>query len=244
MSKALIKTRAIVLRTIKYRESSVIAELFTEELGLRKYIIHGVRQKKARVQSALLQVMALVDIVAYEREDRDLLHLAEIKAGYAYRELPFDIRKGAVSLFMAEVAQKTIRESSPNEALFAFLWDSMEMLDTYQGKMTHWPLLYLVHLSAQLGFWPAGEFDEKSASWFDMQEGEFVETVPQHAYYMAPSEAQAFSQALGMTFAEANEWGITSGLRRKVLQATLDYYRMHIPNMGNIQSHLIFREVL
>ncbi|MDX1408425.1 MAG: recombination protein O N-terminal domain-containing protein, partial [Saprospiraceae bacterium] len=37
----LIKTRGIVLRKLKYSETSIIADLLTEEFGRMSYIISG-----------------------------------------------------------------------------------------------------------------------------------------------------------------------------------------------------------
>ena len=41
----IIKTRGIILRTVKYSETSVIADIFTEGAGLRSYIISGMRAR-------------------------------------------------------------------------------------------------------------------------------------------------------------------------------------------------------
>ena len=40
------KTKGIVLHTIKYSETSVIAKIYTEKLGLVSYMIKGVRSSK------------------------------------------------------------------------------------------------------------------------------------------------------------------------------------------------------
>ena len=74
-----IKTRGIVLRTVKYSETSVIVDIFTEHFGLRSYIISGVRTSKSKVAAGLLQVMSLVEIVAYEKAEK-LNRLTEIRA--------------------------------------------------------------------------------------------------------------------------------------------------------------------
>ncbi|WP_050977380.1 DNA repair protein RecO [Nitritalea halalkaliphila] len=44
----LITTPGIVLSYISYGDSSIIARIFTEKLGLKTYIVNGVRAKKAR----------------------------------------------------------------------------------------------------------------------------------------------------------------------------------------------------
>ena len=119
----LIKTRGIIFRAVKYSETSIIADIYTEEKGLRSYIISGVRSKKAKVKASVLQVMTLVDMVAYHRDNKELNRIKEIKAAYVYRSIPFDIVKGAVGLFMIELARKTIKEAEENPGLFNFLFN-------------------------------------------------------------------------------------------------------------------------
>ena len=102
----LIKTRGIVFKSLKYSESSLILDVYTEAKGLKKYLVSGVRKKNAKTSAGLLQLMSLVDLVAYQREDKDLTRIKEVKPAYVYQDLPFNIIKGAIGLYMLEVAQK------------------------------------------------------------------------------------------------------------------------------------------
>ncbi|MEM6967074.1 MAG: DNA repair protein RecO [Bacteroidota bacterium] len=120
----LIKTRGIIFRSIKYSETSIISDIFTEQKGLRTYIISGVRKKNARVSASLLQVMSLVDLVVYHRDDKDMTRIKEIKAAHIYQSLPFDIVKSSVGQFMLELTRKAIREPEENEPLFNFVFQS------------------------------------------------------------------------------------------------------------------------
>ena len=42
MAKITIKTRAIVLQSIKYGDSSLVVKMFTEEEGLQSFMVKGV----------------------------------------------------------------------------------------------------------------------------------------------------------------------------------------------------------
>jgi len=58
------KTKGIVLRTIKYGETSVITAVYTELFGLQSYIVKGVRQatKKAEAKSSYFQAAAILEM--------------------------------------------------------------------------------------------------------------------------------------------------------------------------------------
>lgn len=239
----LIKTRGILLKTIKYGETSVIAEVYTEERGLRKYAINGVRSKKARVHASLLQVMSLVEMVVYNREDRDLNHIKEIRPAHVYQSLPFDIKKSALALFMAEIIRKTIRESEENKPLFDFLFTTFQYLDKTLLPIGNTHLFFLVELTAFLGFLPAGEY-AKETPFFDLQEGMFIPVIPSHPYYLEEHLSELLHQLLHSALTHCHELKITPSQRRLLLHNLLDYYKLHMDFMPDIHSHQILHEVL
>lgn len=239
----LIKTRGILLKTIKYGESSVIAEVYTEERGLRKYVINGVRSKKARVHASLLQVISLLEMVVYSREDRDLNHVKEIRPAHVYQSLPFDVRKSALALFMAEVVRKTIRESEENKPLFDFFFRTFQYLDETTHSINNLHLYFLVELSAFLGFLPAGEYEDDTP-FFDLQEGTFVEAIPKHVYYLEEQLSILLNELLHNDLLHAHLIKMTSLQRRALLQNLLDYYKLHMDFMPDIHSHQILHDVL
>lgn len=238
----LVKTRAIVLRTHKYGETSLIAELYTEQKGLRKYVINGVRSAKAKTKANLLQGMTLLEIVAYEREDRDLNRIKEIRPSYIYETIPFDVRRGTIGLFMLEVVRKAIREREPNEPLFNFLYDRFVGLDATPNSIANYHLVFLVELSTYLGFLPAGRFSARNCV-FDLREGAFLSTPPEHPNYLIDEQAEAFSQLLGVVAPQAHQLSISRSIRQQLLDQLVRYYQFHLEGMGEVHAHQILREV-
>ncbi len=239
----LIKTRGIILKTIKYGETSVIADIYTEQRGLRKYIVNGVRSKKARVHASLLQVMSLVEMVAYSRDDRELNHIKEIKAAHVYQSLPFDVRKGAIALFIAEIARKTIHDTEENPQLFDFLFEVFCYIDKTSLPVNNVHLHFLLELSAFLGFVPGGEYDP-GMPFFDLKEGVFVNSLPGHPYYLDEELSQILSSLLHCSAASCHEVIMNTAQRRQLLQHLLNYYRLHIDYLQEIHAHQVLQEVL
>jgi DNA repair protein RecO (recombination protein O) len=184
----LIKTRGIVFRSIKYSETSIIADIYTEEKGMRSYLINGVRSKRAKIKASLLQVMSIVDMVAYDKNEKGLNRIKEMRSAYTYQHLPFDIRRSAVGLFIAEIARKTIREPEENERLFNFLFQSFHFLDTTENAIANVHLWFLLRLSAFLGFMPGGQWTEKTP-FFDLEEGIFETSPTSHVYFLKKRKA-------------------------------------------------------
>ncbi len=239
----LIKTRGIIFRSIKYSETSVIADIFTEEKGLRSFIISGVRTKKAKVSASVLQLMTLVDMVAYFRDDKELHRIKEIKVEQVYSALPFDIVKGAVGLFITELARKTIRESEQNQALFNFLYETFRLLDATENPVYNFHLSFMIKLSGFLGFMPEGIFGNGSV-FFDLEEGIFVENVPKHLHHLDKDQSALLNLFLNTEIQESHKINTSRSSRKALLNNLLLFYKLHIENFQNINAHQILEEVL
>lgn len=239
----LIKTRGIVLRAIKYSETSLITDVYTEEKGLQTYIISGVRSRKAKVKAALLQIMSLLDLVAYHREGRGMHRVRELRPAHVYQALPFDVRRSSVGLFMAEVARKTIREAEAHPALFDFLYHSFLFLDTAPQPSLNFHLHFLLRLSAFLGFVPGGDYSPETP-FFDLQEGTFVDDLPEHPYSLPADKSELLYRLLLAEPATLDRVPISTAQRRALLEDLLNFYRLHIEHFPDINAHRILQEVL
>lgn len=239
----LIKTRGIVFKSIKYSETSMIVDIYTEEKGLRKYIISGVRSKRAKVSASLLQSMTLVDLVVYHRDDRELTRIKEIRPAFIYQTIPFDVRRAAVGLFMIEVAQKAIRESEENRALFQFLFDSFCYLDLTDQPVANLHLHFLLELTTFLGFMP-GEICSADQPYFNLKDGVFVTYAPTHRHYLNQEESALLYQLIEVAQQNCHRIPMNRATRRSLLHHLLTYYQLHIENFPTINSHTILEEVM
>lgn len=239
----LIKTRGIVFRAMKYSETSMITDIYTEEKGMRSYLISGVRSKKAKIKASLLQIMSLVDMVAYDRHEKGLNRVKEMKAAHVYQSLPFKVEKSAVGLFLAEIARKAIREPEENKQLFEFLYNIFLYLDSTSQPIGNVHLWYLLKLSTFLGFMPGGEWNEHTP-FFDLQEGIFVEEPPLHAHFLKQDESQLIHELLDIKLAEVHNFSIKREERKVLLNHLINYYRLHIENLPDIHAHIVLQEVL
>ena len=237
----LIKTRGIVFHTFKYAETSVIAEIYTEEKGLQKYIISGVRSTKAKVSAGLLQVTSLVEIVGYYKEDSGLNRIKEIKPAFVYQQIPFDVYRGAIGLFIVEVARKVLRQADQNEALFNFLFETLLLLDQTPNAIANLHLSFLLKFSEHLGFAPQGTHNHITPC-FDLQEGTFVPffTVK---FGLDESSSQTFSQLLHSNLEDAHLVKINRQQRQQMLEYLIQFFQLHLDNFPEINAHQVLREI-
>lgn len=237
----LIKTRGLIFRATKYGDSSLILEVFTEAKGIRKYIVSGVRQARSRTPASLVQPMNLVDLVAYERDGKELTRLKEVRPAHVYTQLPFDVFRGTIGLFMLEVARNAIRESEENPALFDFLYAAFEFLDTTTGPVTHLHHHFMLELTAHLGFLPSGEYSTETP-FFDLKEGQFIAGHPGHPDYLDETRAKLLFRLLHANRAELAGITSTRAERTGLLTDLLRFYQYHIEGMREVNSFKVLRD--
>lgn len=237
------KVEGIIIKAIKYSETSVICDAYTSELGLRTYIINGVRKKNSRISPALLQPMSLVEMVVYHHDDKDINRIKEIKPSFVYQQIPFDVSRGAIGLFMTEVAQKTLREPEPNPILFEFLEKCYQQLDSTTVKIANFPVWFLVHFSSYLGLYPVvTTLTEESV--FDYGIGKVLPEAPaEHAYYFSTQNTHLLEAFLQLDFEASSHLALGAEDRKLFLNDLLKYYQYHLENFGTLNSIVVLQAV-
>jgi DNA repair protein RecO (recombination protein O) len=231
----ILSSRGIVFRTVKYGETSVIADIFTEEKGLHAFIGGSVRTAKSRMPFNLFQPMSVVELVAYYRdEEQHLNRLKELRAAEIFTAIPFDVRKGAVALFMAEICRKCIHDHEPNLELFDFLLENLRLLDRTEHPIANLHLHFLAHLSGFLGFQPESESGEEN--YFDLKEGIFTDTVPGHPSFLEAQETAWFRWFLETPAEDCHELPLARAERKGLQQRLLQFYQFHVPGFDGVNT--------
>ena len=109
-------TKGLVIRYLKYSETSVIATIYTELFGMQSYFLNGVRSKKSKIKINALQPLSFLDLVVYHKEKKNLNRIKELKL-HPYQSIPNNIYKTSLVLFIAEIIQKSIKEEEKNLSL-------------------------------------------------------------------------------------------------------------------------------
>ncbi|MBS1662755.1 MAG: DNA repair protein RecO [Bacteroidetes bacterium] len=241
------KTKGIVLKTVKYGETSLIATLYTELFGLQTYIVSGVRtsSKKGPGKANLFQPSAILDLIVYHNDLKNLQRIREMKWSALYQHIFFDVLKNAVAVFMVELLTKCIKQPEPNPDLFYFIEDAFLHLDTSEGRVqANFPLFFMLHLAGFFGFRIQDIYSEKTP-FLDLQEGQFVAEHPEHHQVLEGNHSYITAQLLrAQQPAELQELALNQETRRALLQAYQLFYALHIPEFGEMRTLSVLQTVL
>ena len=241
------KTKGIILRTVKYGETSVITTAYTELFGIQSYIVKGVRQssKKSQGKGIYFQPAAILDMVVYHNELKNLNFIKEYQWGFLYEQVLFDVVKNAVAMYVVEMMQHCLKQPEANPEMYYLVEDTLKQLDKGNATFTaNLPLYFMLHLSGELGFRIQGEYSMNTPV-VDLQEGQFVEEKPNHPYYLEGEQAKLTSQLLAINFySDLENFKLNRTARRELLHAYQQYIALHVQEFKEMKSLQVLQEVL
>ena len=215
--------------------------MFTEQKGHQTFVINSVRKAKAITHASLVQLLSLVDLVAYHQDHKKIHRIKEVRSDHVWQSIPFDMRKSSVITCLAEVCSKCITTSDPHPELFSFLRDALISYDRPDHFDRDFMIRFLVSLSQYLGFGmevPEGRVEGK---YFDLMEGHIVHIRPTHNYLMSMEDLQSLGKIITQG-ADGNA-DVPHDVRRRLVDQLIMYYQLHVESLREVHSLKILREL-
>jgi DNA repair protein RecO (recombination protein O) len=236
------KTKGIVLHSIKYGDSSLIAHIYTENFGRHSFLFKGIRSNKSKIRSNLLQPLFILTIEAYIKEGKDLSLVKEVSAQKIFTHFPYDFKKSAQAMFMAEILYRCLREEEVNSPLFDFICSSIDYFDLLSEGSANFHILFLVKLSKYLGFYPSSR-EIKNELVFDIQEGIYKDHIPTHFDYIDPLNSALLDEILNTNYENLQGLKLNKEKRNDLLDGILKFYSFQIEGIANLKSYTVLREI-
>ncbi|MGX5818389.1 DNA repair protein RecO [Chitinophaga lutea] len=240
------KTPGIVLRAVKYGDTSLILSIFTELFGIQSYIVNGARSAKPKAAKGnLLQPGNILDLVVYHHDQKNIQRISEFKLGHAYTSMHVNIVKNTVALYLIELLQKSLKQPEASPELYHFAAEAFRALDREStAAAANIPLYFTLKLAAMLGFSFAGHYSSYTP-FLDLQEGVFTDLPPHHTQYLDERSSEITDQLLQVTqLSDLGKIELNKERRRNMLYAYLEFYKLHLPDFKDMHSPPILHEIL
>ncbi|MEK9604209.1 MAG: DNA repair protein RecO [Flavobacteriaceae bacterium] len=239
----LIETDAIVLSAIKFGDTSLIARCYCKKIGLKSFLLKGILStKKGSLKKSLFQPLSMISLITQvkNQSSEGLHYIKEARVNFSLIEIPTDIKKNAVTLFLSEILTRVItEEGTPNIHLYHFIEKNIKRLES-EAFSPLFHLKFMMELSRHLGFYP--NRSNISEGYFDLESGCFCSSSPSK-HFIEGDLLMAFKKLLGTDFDTLDRCVIDNSLRIKVLNVLIDYFNLHLPNFGKIKSIDILHEI-
>ena len=236
----IVSTSGFVLHTTPYSEASVVAKVFTRQLGMRSYLVKGVRGPRGRVKQNLLQPLSCVDMVVYDNPKADLNYIKELAPRHPLSTTHYPLpTQNALRFFMTEVLYKALREEEPMPGLFDYVESVFSEQCSVSGETPHLPITFLLSVAHYLGIEPLDNYSH-AEPYCDLQEGRYV-GIP--AETTLPPALSAMLHEYLCNF-NSHLSSFNSNDRRALIDALLAYYQLHLSGFHNFHSHEILHTIL
>lgn len=236
------KTRAIVLRMVKYGEDKFIIDFLTRDFGRESSIWRDSKSRKHKVAKQLFQPLAIMDVVIDHMPNKQLSLIKEARLAYVYSSIPFDERKLTLAFFVAEFLMYATRDLHNDCVLCDFVEQSLIWLDTADKGVSNFHLMFMIRMSRFLGFFPDVS-SHRQGYIFDLRDGRFSGDVPTHKDYLKPEDANKMHILMRMTPSNLHYFKMTRKERNRIIDFSLQFYRLHIPQFGEMKTLEVLREL-
>ena len=237
------RLEGIVLNTLKYKDTSLIAHVYTDVWGRASFVVPVSRSRKAAVRSVIFQPLAVVEIETDYRPRDTLFRVKEAKVSSPFTSLPYDPVKSALALFAAEFLYRVVREEEANAPLFAYLRSAVQWLDACGQGVANFHLVFLMRLLRFLGVYPNLE-GYKPGCYFDLRNACFTSSPSVFAdECLPPSEAARLFTLMRMDFGTMHLFKMSRQERGRCLEVIEHYYRLHLPEFGELRSPAVLHEL-
>jgi DNA repair protein RecO (recombination protein O) len=210
------KTRGIVLHTIKYSETSIIASIYTRDFGRQSYIVNGVRKKKSRLHINNFQPLTLLHLEVDHKENRELQRIRELHISQPFHHIQLSITKNTIALFIGEVLYRCLRDVEENHSLFDYVESAIQILDLCENGCVNFHLVFLMQFTRFLGIFPQNNLELD--------------------FYQPANAKLKLHHLINYSLNDLAKLELSNKNRNDFVAAMVDYYYYHLEGMGKISS--------
>jgi DNA repair protein RecO (recombination protein O) len=241
------KTRGIVLRSVKYGETSLVCTIFTDIYGVQSYMVQGIRSSSKTKQSraGLLQPATLLDMVVYRKPQANLQRIREFQPAYIYQSLQEHVVKNSIALFSVELLLRLLPEDAPMPELYDTVYEYFCSLDTVDTRAAgNYPVYFLTACCNILGYTITGNHTDATPH-LNLRDGGFTAHLPTERPFVSDEDARMLDKILHVQHIEdVTTVEMNGAARFRLLDWLLAFIHNHSQHMGDIKSLPVLRAVL
>lgn len=211
------RTELIVLGTTKLGEKSLVVHCLTPSLGRRSFLTAVPRGGGM----ALFLPLNILDGEVSENPKSNLWRVRQLSAVHPLNDIRSSVSKNSITLFMAEVLYRTVRNGVQESGLFEWCRRSVLTLDALRSDFSNYHLRFLLEFAVALGFSPS-----------------LADLAPFAGEHLAEIRA-----LLENDFSRAMLLPLNGKSRSEIAESLLQYIGYHSDCSLNIRSLAVLREL-
>lgn len=227
------KTKALVTKTLKYGDSSLIAHLYTREFGMLSFIVKGYFSNNKNSAKNRLLPLNLVEVSFRTKDKSSLINLFKSNIYTNYSKTYENPIKSLVLQYLTELLYIILKEDERNSNIFDFLQSQLNVFEEKKEDYADFHLVLLMNLTAYLGIFPNSK--NSDLAFFDLKEGEFYDSKKSE-YTLSEEDTKYWKKLLNESFKPESKNIFTQKTRRNLNQHILNYYTLHLTSFAKPKS--------
>ncbi|MDP4954417.1 MAG: DNA repair protein RecO [Flavobacteriales bacterium] len=215
------KTNIIVLKLVPYTSGTAIMKGLSPDMGQLAFFVRGMGNKKAKNQ-ILSHAGAILDVEYTEKQGTDLLSVSQLERLVHYQNVPGDVVKSSLMLFLAEIILKSTQQNDGSREMYQLAVSTFEWIDV-SDRLANIHLYFLANWIKLLGLQPQQTQDVNQV--FDLQEGAWLseQIAPVEGRVLSADDAKVFIQAFDLRMTNLDHLSLSGESRRRLLHALVNY---------------------
>jgi DNA repair protein RecO len=129
----IVNTEAIVLKSIKFGDSSIISHIFSQSDGKISVIAKGARSPKSKFLG-ILEPMNYISVSFYKKSQKDLHTLSEAEKIIDFHKISTSLNHLACGLLFIESLNQTLEAYESNHSVFEVSVSFLSLLNKLQSN--------------------------------------------------------------------------------------------------------------
>ena len=211
-------TELIVLHTTKFGENSIVAHTLSKEYGRRGFLVRGTGRKTSL---SLLQPLSILEAEVVESSKSKLYTVRSLTAKHPLTGIRNSISKNAMTMFMAEVLYRTLKDGTNEHGLYEWCEKNILLLDAISSDFSNFHIHFLLEFTVALGFRP----EARDLEPFTREHSERVQKFMREP------------------FAESMLIPMSGSVRNEIAEGILRYIEYHTESTLNVNSLKVLHEL-
>lgn len=246
----IVRTEAVVLRTINYGETSKILTLYTRSAGKLGIIAKGARSSTSSF-GASLEPMSFSEVVYYYKPSRKLQILKESSYIYPFHAITKDLNKINIGLRLVELTNNLMYREEENPEAFELLAQTLLRLNETDHRIDNlWPFFQL-RMATLLGFAPHIEREAVQAisekgGIFNLENGAVLPPDRSGGRFVSASRTalRAFAIYARADLDTVMRMHVAPKAQREVEKLIDRYLQHHIEDLRPSKSSAVFNQMM
>ena len=246
----ILRTDAVVLRSMEYGETSRIVTLFTRTKGKIAVLAKGARHPKSRF-GATLQPMSYIQVVFYYKPGRGLQTLSESTHLEVFHRVGRELERIGAGLRLVELVYALMQEEEQNPLVFDLLLQVLHWLDAADANVQNLLPYFQLRLATVLGFAPAVEREAVQAlpeagGLLALDTGAVLPlgAAPRSAARSTRTALRAFAICARADLETIMRMNLTPEVRIELNRLVEDYLRFHVEDAYPTRSNKIIGQLM